>query len=449
MNDYIERGIGFFKKNNRMLFKKREYMEVKKFFIIAIGLTLLLLQTACSADNGNNVFSNDSEDCSSSQIKSKYIVRWKSGRITTLTVDSETELKEKFIVNNLSKLSKVEHDHYVKIYTPTKNTIEMKSVPLADNWGPQMVQADYAWAKDYNGQNIIIAVIDDGVDISHPQLANQIYKNPGENGVDSLGRNKNSNGVDDDDNGFVDDHSGYNFASKSPNNDNTTGHGTHVAGIIAAEHNDTSIKIGEVQGVAPGVKILPLDFIDSTYGGSISDAVNAIDYAIKMKAKIINASWGGNSCNSILRDKVADLANHGILFVTAAGNSSSNIDFFPEFPAAFGALTQITVGSTSYLDGMAYHSNYGDKSVNIFAPGYEIYSTYPSPDIITNLSGTSMATPFVSGAAAILWAIKPDATATEIKNLILQNSLYSPLYRNTSGGRLDVRAAVMAAEIMP
>ena len=234
---------------------------------------------------------------------------------------------------------------------------------------------------------VVVAVIDDGVDLSHPDLVGRGWTNPGEIA---------GNGIDDDDNHYVDDVHGWDFC----HDDNTVHdaghdwHGTHVAGTIAANLNGD----GTV-GVAPGVKIMPLKFIDSVDGcGSDAMAIEAIDYAADNGATLINASWGGTGKNEVLDQTIAD---SGLLFVAASGNSGMDLDApgVDFYPAESIASNILTVGAIDQNGDVATFSNYGATAVDLFAPGFNILSAYPGGYAWSN--GTSMAAPHVTGIAAL------------------------------------------------
>ena len=345
---------------------------------------------------------------------------------------------------NLDKIDFVEPDQRIGAYqippvtAPTGTEI--------NNWGARAINAPVAWQNGVRGSGVVVAVVDTGVDITHPQLVNQIYYNHGEMGLDAQGRDKRTNGIDDDGNGYVDDWAGYNFLNNSGVMSDDVGHGTHVSGIIAAEHSDTTIKTGYVQGVAPEAKILPVKFLDQS-GGSLSDALKGIDYAVMRGAKVINASWGGPGCAQSLRQKIQDLSNENVLFVAAAGNGGENLDLYPQYPAAFIAPLQLTVGAIANTLLQDDYSNYSKTLVNLFAPGTAIVSTVPSslyPGGYASMTGTSMATPFVSGAAADLLSAHLGVTVQTVRQMILQSVDQDPSYTNSSGGRLDVGKAALA-----
>ncbi|MGZ3723194.1 MAG: S8 family peptidase, partial [Bdellovibrionales bacterium] len=261
-------------------------------------------------------------------------------------------------------------------------------------------------------------------------------------GADTHGGRKENNQVDDDANGYVDDYSGYDFVHNHGLLGDNQYHGTHVSGIVAGAHHDTTAKIEPyVQGVAPDAKLLPLAFLDDQGSGNMSDAVRAINYAVSRGARVINASWGGTECSATLRDAIAGLNAKNVIFVAAAGNDSANVDRNPEYPASLNLLSQITVGATGDHDYMAQYSNYGLAAVHIFAPGTNIVSTLPGGQM-GFLSGTSMATPFVTGAVALLLSAVPDATPAQIRLALYNSSAKYADYLNASRGRLDLGRAL-------
>ena len=300
------------------------------------------------------------------------------------------------------------------------------------------INLEPAWLVTQGEPNVLVAVIDTGVDVSHPDLAGAMWVNAGEIP---------GNEVDDDGNGFVDDVCGWDFR----NGDNsvfdsatTEKHGTHCAGSIAAAHD-----IYGVVGVAPGVQILPLKFMD-TSGGDTSHAIAAIEYARRAGAKIANCSWGGDDGSLALRDAIA---NSGMLFVAAAGNAVNsnplNIDMTPLYPASFPLDNIIVVAAIDNRGDLASFSYYGPNPVDVAAPGKNIYSTQPD-GAYNYLSGTSMATAYVSGIAAL--AVSAGITDNfEIKNRILDSARLNPLptlYGMTlTGGLVDAAAALEMAPV--
>jgi|GEM_PF-3227453 len=254
-----------------------------------------------------------------------------------------------------------------------------------------------------SGNSVTVGVLDTGIDIGHEDLKNNIYINS----------NELLNGKDDDGNGYIDDINGWNFVNNEGDvfsYSTIDTHGTHVAGIIAAEANNLGIR-----GVAPEIKILPLKFINGTFGYT-SDAIEAIEYAQKMGVKIINCSWGGSEYNHALKDAIQ---NSGILFVCAAGNRGQDIDINPVYPAGFDLPNIITVSSVNNKGNISTFSNYGLKS-DIAAPGENIISTIPG-NKYNMMSGTSMAAPYVSGTASLILSQDDLLSPDEIKSRIIDN----------------------------
>lgn len=381
-------------------------------------------------------FSKATDQCAGQVVSEHYIVQWKDGHTSRVIAANDEDLVQTVVVPQRNKIKLAEPDY--KITLPPRMKAESFASPVyADNWGPQAVHAGTLWSQGDYGAGVVVAVIDTGLDRTHTQLQNQIALNQGEIGTDASGHDKKTNGIDDDHNGYVDDWGGYDFVNQTGQVVDDNGHGTHVSGIIAAQHSDTVPHGGSyVEGIAPQAKILPLKFLDKDGGGVISDAVAAIDYAVARGAKVINASWGGSGCSQTLRDHIQSLESKNIIFVAAAGNDFVDIDYYKEYPASFPSNAQITVGAVTQDGTMASFSNYGDIGVDLFAPGQAITSTFPGG--METLDGTSMATPFVTGAVALLDAAMPGATISEIRQALFSSAIQSSGYRNASEGRLDL-----------
>jgi subtilisin-like proprotein convertase family protein len=254
------------------------------------------------------------------------------------------------------------------------------------------------------------------------------------------------NNTDDDGNGFVDDIYGYNFVANNGNPMDDFGHGTHVAGTIGAV---TDNGIG-VAGIAWNVKIMAVKFLDANGGGSLEDAIRAINYASMNGASISNNSWGGGGFDSALRDAIAAAATRDHLFIAAAGNDSNNNDAWPAYPATYDLDNVISVAATDNNDQLAWFSNYGATTVDLGAPGVNILSTVTlsgqlgNPSGYATLSGTSMATPHVSGVAALIRGFHPEWTFQQVKDQILNFVDPVPALASTTltGGRLNAAAAL-------
>lgn len=283
----------------------------------------------------------------------------------------------------------------------------------------------------YGNEDMIVAVIDTGVDWNHPDLKQNIYSNPNEIP---------NNGIDDDHNGFIDDVHGWNFIDNNPNSMDDNGHGTHCAGVIGADGRNG---IG-IAGINWKVKILPIKIMDSKGSGDLQSALDGIHYAIKMGAKVLSNSWGGDPYSEFMREAIEEAKKKNRLFIAAAGNDGTDNDEDPLYPASYKVENVISVAATDNRDQMANFSNRGARSVHLGAPGVWIYSTIPNARY-ENFSGTSMATPHVAGGAALLWTALPQLTAIEIKERLMKS--VDPIYelkRTTiSKGRMNLGRAFL------
>jgi subtilisin family serine protease len=292
------------------------------------------------------------------------------------------------------------------------------------------ISATTAWDLRMTSSNIIVAVIDTGIDTSHPDLSSNLWVNPGEIA---------GNGVDDDSNGKVDDVNGWDFVNNDNNPADDNGHGTYVSGIIGGKGNDS---IG-IAGVTWAVRLMILKILDSTGFGTVANEVSAIQYATTKGAHIINASLGGSLSSQAEKDAIDAFPG---LFVAAAGNSGTDDDAPPSFyPACYTSPNIIAVAATDQNDALASFSDFGTTCVDLAAPGVNIISDFPGVSLAVG-SGTSAATPFVSGVAALLKAQEPNRTTAEIRSAILNNvdvkaSLSGKV---ATGGRLNARAALAA-----
>ena len=296
------------------------------------------------------------------------------------------------------------------------------------------IDAPEAWQVTTGARRIIVAVIDTGIDTRHPDLSDNIWRNPGE-----TGDGRESNGIDDDDNGYIDDVQGWNFFADDNNVFDDNGHGTHVAGIIGARGNNG---LG-ISGVAWETSLLPLKFLNRNGAGSASDAIAAILYAAANGARIINASWGGPSYSQALSDAIEYARMHKVLVVTAAGNESRDNDRRPTYPAGYDIDNVLSVASSDRNDELAEYSNFGTTTVDLAAPGSAILSTVPNNDYRL-MSGTSMAAPHVSGVAALLATQFPSLhyRQTMIRLVGGAEPLQSLAQKTRSGGRLNAYGAL-------
>jgi hypothetical protein len=296
------------------------------------------------------------------------------------------------------------------------------------------IDAPEAWNVSTGSPNVTVAVIDTGVDYNHPDLAANIWVNPGENCAGCR-----DDGVDNDGNGYVDDWRGWDFINNDNDPFDDNGHGTHVAGTIGAVGDNGT----GVAGVNWSVKIMPLKFLDANGSGDAADAVRAVLYATSMGAVVTNNSWGGDAYSQALADAVSQADAHGSLFVAAAGNSFSDNDATPNYPSNYDIPNVIAVAATDNRDARAWFSNYGRATVDLGAPGASILSTWPGASY-RSLDGTSMAAPHVTGAVALAKSAFPAASGEGLKALLLRtvdpNS--SLATRTATGGRLNVGNAL-------
>jgi subtilisin family serine protease len=337
--------------------------------------------------------------------------------------------------------------------------------PLAiHQWGMIDIGVADAWKVSKGSRDMIVAVIDTGVDYTHEDLLPNLWRNTKEIP---------NNGIDDDGNGYVDDVIGWDFVS----NDNkpydlaveplklltggNPGHGTHCAGNVAAR-SDNGVGVA---GVAPNVQIMALRFISDKGQGTTADAVKAIHYAVDNGAKVLSNSWGSEgedpadgTENQALRDAIQYAQDHGVLFIAAAGNGhqgagyDNDTDPKPSYPATYPFANIISVAAIDSADQLGHFSNWGAKTVHIAAPGVKVYSTTVGSeysDVVLDKygfyatwDGTSMATPHVAGAAALYWSAHPEKTWSDVKSALLGSAKKIPAVQGkvVSSGKLDVKA---------
>ncbi len=310
------------------------------------------------------------------------------------------------------------------------------------------IKAVQAWDVTTGSRDVVVAVIDTGINYLHPDIAPNYWNNPGEVGLDENGQDKRTNGIDDDGNGFIDDWRGWDFVNddNDPMDDNSSYHGTHCAGTIGAAGNDG---VGVV-GVNWEVSLVGLKFLSAAGSGTLDGAVRAIEYANTLGVTMTSNSWGGGGYSQVMADAIAEAEAKGILFIAAAGNSGSNNDVNPHFPSSYEHDIVVSVAASDRNDNLASFSCYGATSVDLAAPGVDILST-STRDTFKVLSGTSMATPHVAGAAALIKAAIPDITADKIKMRLMFGAdiVAATQTRVLSGGRLNVANAVEQDTIAP
>lgn len=351
-------------------------------------------------------------------------------------------------INELQGMPGVEFAEPNYIYEHTATAVD----PLFTNgslwgmYGPNTSPANAfgsnaaaAWAAGVTGStNVYIGIIDEGVQLTHPDLAGQVWTNPSDP-VDK---------VDNDRNGLIDDSNGWDFA----NNDRTIydggsngrldDHGTHVAGTIGGKADNQG-----VVGLNWKVTLISAKFLGSN-GGTTANAVKAVDYLTNLKLKGLNVvasnnSWGGGGYSQALYDAISRANNAGILFIAAAGNSGTNNDVTASYPANYNLPNVIAVAAIDKTGALASFSQYGATTVDIGAPGVAINST-TAFNTYSSYNGTSMATPHVTGAVALYASTHPGATVAQIRNAILSSAVPTPSLagKTVTGGRLDANAAL-------
>ncbi len=323
---------------------------------------------------------------------------------------------------------------------PTASHGESADPRLSLNWGIEEVHARAAWMRHRGSKDVIVAVIDTGCDVHHPDLSASIWRNPGEDGLDKNGVPKSENGIDDDGNGFVDDLHGWDFVSSTADVADGHGHGTHIAGIV-----------GGTSGVAPGVSLMILKYYDTESSGleNLRNTIAAVKYAVKMGADVINYSGGGVMRSREEEDVLRWAASQGVLIVAAAGNEGMNSDFYHFYPADYGLPNILSVGAIDRDGQLLKMSNYGVGTVDVMAPGRNIYSTLPNGQH-GYMTGTSQATAFASGLAALLIANDPRMRnpALLIEHIVNHVSERTKLkYVSRSGGVINAQDALEASDI--
>ena len=298
------------------------------------------------------------------------------------------------------------------------------------------VSARRAWDIFTGDSTTLVGMIDSGIDYAHPDLAANVWTNPGEIP---------GNGIDDDGNGYVDDVHGYDFANNDGDPIDDNGHGTHTAGIVAGVGNNG---VG-VTGMAWRARLVAIKFLDSNGSGSIANAIAAIEYSVAVGCRITSNSWGGGTRSDALLDAIAAAGVSGQLFVAAAGNSHLDLDQTPSYPASYEVPSILSVAATDDRDSLASFSNYGANSVDIAAPGVTILSTYFGSRYAL-ISGTSMACPMVAGAAALILGETPSIGPLDIKGLLLAGADHPPGIANrVRSGRLNAFRAVAIPDSIP
>lgn len=369
-----------------------------------------------------------------------------NGRLAKLELKN-TSVKEAIeTLKNNPAIKHVEPNYLVKALT-TPNDPRFDELWGLHNTGQSngVIDADIdaveAWDVSTGSRNVVVGVIDTGVDYSHPDLVDNIWVNPNE---------VPNNGIDDDNNGYIDDMHGINAIDNTGDPMDTGGHGTHVSGTIGASGNNG---VGVV-GINHEVSIVGCKFLGEE-GGTTADAIKCINYFIELKQsgvdiRMSNNSWGGGGFSQGLYDAITASEDAGMLFIAAAGNDGYDNDATTSYPSGYSHDSIIAVASTTRNDTMSSFSQWGLTSVDLGAPGSAIVSTTPN-NSYDSYNGTSMATPHVTGAAALVLSVNPELSATALKDLLMTSGDNNDALsgRTVSGKRLNVFNAVQDANPTP
>ncbi len=368
-------------------------------------------------------------------------VMFEAESVESLSAESQALLVKRSILENQDYAIKALEANSIVKYAEPNYILTIDDIPndpsFGELWGLSNdgkengvagtdINALGAWAVTKGSRDVVVGVIDTGVDYTHEDLAANMWTNDAElNGKD---------GVDDDGNGFVDDIYGYDFANDDGDPMDDHYHGTHVAGTIGAVGDNG---VGVV-GVAWNVKIMAIKFLTGSGSGTLAGAIKSIDYAVQMGATLTNNSWGGGPFTQTLYDSIERAKAKGQLFVAAAGNSSANMETSKHYPAGYDLDNIISVAAIDRAGALAGFSNYGSTAVDLGAPGVAIYSAAPG-NTYKSLRGTSMASPHVAGAAALLYAIEPNISWEDAKARILETAKPLASLENTTvtGGYLN------------
>lgn len=379
-----------------------------KFSLYKLLFLSLFIFSCGKSKTNESVFPNEAfAACASQTIKNQFIVGWEDGTYTLESDETENSFRENFIKNNLQKIRHIDRDYKIQLKNLEISPNTKISVRSSDfQWQVDKINARSVWNQGFQGQDVIVGVVDGMVDVQHNQLKNNILYSQQFN--------------------------------TEVNNPITNKHGTHVSGIIAADPNS-----GPVSGIAPRAKIAAGQFISNDGSGSIGEAILAMTSVANQGARIINLSWGGAPCVSNLKSALEQLSARGILIVTAAGNEATDSDFSPTYPAAFMIYNQLNIAATGLNDLITSFSNRGYKTVQLAAPGQTIYSTTPG-NTIQAMDGTSMSAPVVSGAAALLMSAVPQSSAQQVKQALMNSvDISGSRLQVTSGGRINVKNALV------
>lgn len=351
------------------------------------------------------------------------VIETQASAVASLQQNEMVEIAEP---NFIYRINRTPNDPKLNLLWGMHNTGAADSTGKAGIAGMD-IGAEQAWDIQTGSRDVVIAVIDTGTSPDNEDLKENMWTNAAElNG---------QAGVDDDGNGVIDDIYGAAFigGKKLGSNRDDHGHGSHCSGTIGARGDDGK----GIVGVAWNTRIMGVKFLDANGSGSLEDAILAIDYATKMGAKIMSNSWGGGGYSVTLKDAITRSHEAGALFVAAAGNESNNNDSNPTYPATYDVPNVLTVAAIDNKGQIASFSNYGKTKVHVGAPGVNILSSTLAGRY-ESWSGTSMATPHVSGIAGLVASQFPQMTNVEIRERIISTA------RPIAGLRRKVKSGGLA-----
>lgn len=333
----------------------------------------------------------------------------------------------------LPEVEYAEPNYEISLDQAGNHEIAFNDPQFNDQWALATISAVRAWARTKGSDEIVVAVLDSGVEYTHPDLANKIWTRPA--GMKPY---------QDRDLGTVDDVHGYNAVLNNDDPMDDNGHGTNCAGIIGAECGNN---LG-ICGVNWKIQIMPLKFLNAGGFGTVLGAVAAINYAIDRKRagvniRVVNASWGLTHHSRALEDVIRKASEVGILFVAASGSSNTDNDVDPHYPAGYKLGNVVSVAATDRTDALASFSSYGAKSVQLAAPGKDILTTALGNEY-EQQSGTSMAAPVVTGVAALALSAQPNLSVDKLRSVLLESVDKLPGLRGkvSTQGRINAFKAV-------
>lgn len=392
------------------------------FLYYLIFIFFLILNSGCSQSE-DEIIKSEMTVCQRTKLEKQFIIHWKNKASTLLHTQQEEDISQ-FIKLNHKNIHFVEPNY---LLARDSNPVTMVfNIARPASAVHDLIQTQFMWRRGFLGQNIVVAVIDTGINLHHPQLRNHLAVNE----IESMFQ---KNGIDDDTNGFIDDIFGWNFVDNQTESIDEHGHGTAMAGIITGSTNRRPSL-----SMAPLAKILAVDFMNET-GGTEFHAQQAMAYAISRKVQIINNSWSIN-CSELLKQAFLSWKNENVIFVNAAGNSPIDVVINDIIPSSLDLANSINVGSLDEYGNKSTYSGFG-HTVKIFAPGEFIPTIYPSSGLNRSIatSGTSVSAAIVSGAAALLWSAFPEASAVQIVELLTVSANQEPAGQQV----LDLKKAMI------